>query len=48
MTKRTVNFKELEAAWDDIGAWYYLLNGIPYTGCAEEYFINGGIAAESN
>ena len=48
MTEKTVNFKDLEATWDEIGAWYYTLNNVPYTGCAVQYYTNGIQAAESN
>ena len=30
MTEKTVNFKDLEATWDEIGAWYYTLNNVLY------------------
>jgi len=48
MVDKSINIKELDALQDKIGAWYYTLNNIPYTGCAIQYYPNGIMAAESN
>ncbi|MEN9918686.1 MAG: hypothetical protein RL662_1122 [Bacteroidota bacterium] len=42
------NVKELELLQDDFGAWYYLLNNIPYTGYAYALFPNGKLSYEYN
>jgi len=48
MIDKSVNVKELDALQDEVGAWYYTLNNIPYTGCAIQYYPNGIMTAESN
>lgn len=48
MTEKKYNVKQLKLAQDEIGAWYYTLNNVPYTGCAVQYYTNSIQAAESN
>jgi len=43
------NVKELELLQDEVGAWYYTLNNIPYTGYAYALFpSNGKLSDEYN
>jgi antitoxin component YwqK of YwqJK toxin-antitoxin module len=47
MTNR-IDIKQLDFFQDNIGAWYYTLNNIPYTGCAYQIYPTNIMAAESN
>lgn len=41
--------RDLEMLQDEVGAWYYRFNGIPYTGFAYSMFpSNGNISGEYN
>lgn len=42
------NVKELEMLQDDVGAWYYKLNGKPYSGYAYALFPDGKLSYEYN
>lgn len=48
MTNKNIDIRDLELLQDEVGAWYYQLNGLPYTGCALQYYVNGRKAAETN
>ncbi len=43
-----IDARTLEAIQDEIGAWYYTLNGIAYTGCAIQEYPIGNKIAEHN
>ena len=48
MIEKGYNVKKLELAQDEIGAWYYRLNDMPYTGVAYALFPNGKLSYEYN
>jgi antitoxin component YwqK of YwqJK toxin-antitoxin module len=45
---KKIDIKNLDFKQDGVGAWYYTLEEVPYTGCAYQMFPNNILASEGN